>query len=164
MLTVNNPRLLDLKRRYRGHPAAAATAWNDARVSARVDLRFFRGDTEFVYQRRGNTHPAQYAWAADYVGAHDHLGLLDRLNEDGRFGAYLYEVAGRTVSRDLLDSVLEINALDRRFGLTSIEAPVILDIGAGYGRLAERMCAAFPEATYYRTDAVATPRSCLSSD
>lgn len=152
-LTPANPRLQELNDAYRGHPATVPTAWNADHVSERVDLVHFRGDTEFVYQKRGHTHPAQYAWTAEYVAAHDRLGLLDRLSEDGAFGAFTFDVGGRTISRDLLDSVLEINALHDHFDLG--DAPVVLDVGAGYGRLAERMCVAFPDAVYLCTDAIA---------
>ena len=44
-----------------------------------------------------------------------------------------------TVSRDLLESVNEINFLDRKLGVLSKAPFHILDIGAGYGRLAHRM-------------------------
>jgi SAM-dependent methyltransferase len=43
------------------------------------------------------------------------------------------------ISRDLLDSVAEIYALESRVGLLSKRQWRILDIGAGYGRLAHRM-------------------------
>ena len=81
---------------------------------------------------------------------------MKKLVEDGAFGAITFEIAGRTVSRDLLDSILEINFLDRHLGIASRDDFSILDIGAGYGRLAHRMLSAFPSWSKYRsTDVVA---------
>jgi hypothetical protein len=58
--------------------------------------------------------------------------------------------------RDLLDSVNEISFLDREFGLFDASSGLnILDIGAGYGRLAHRMCEAdVPLRQYMCVDAV----------
>ena len=59
------------------------------------------------------------------------------------------------VSRDLLDSINEIYFLLRRAPLLSGEDVSVLDIGAGYGRLAHRMLTAVPNITrYYCVDAV----------
>ena len=81
-LSATNPHLIDLERRYRGHPAAARSGWSDLRLAGQVDLCYFRGDSQYLYQRRG-TPEAAYALAADYAARHGVLGLLDRLDEDG---------------------------------------------------------------------------------
>ena len=109
-LHAGNPRLAALRARYRGHPAAAHTGWSDLRLEGQLELTWFRGDSQYLYQGRG-TPEAAYALSANYVARHDRLGLLDALDEDGAFGALTFEVEGRRVSRDLLDSVLEIGAL-----------------------------------------------------
>jgi hypothetical protein len=92
------------------------------------------------------------------VESRDRLGLLKRLEEDGLFGAWTFSYGTRPpVSRDLLDSVNEINYLDAQMGLGSIENLRVLDIGAGYGRLAHRMSTALPNlAAYDCIDGVAT--------
>jgi hypothetical protein len=101
-------------------------------------------------------HERAYLLAAYYVFANDPLGLIDTLTEDGAFGAITYEIAGRILSRDLLDSILEINFLDRHLRIGSRADVSILDIGAGYGRLAHRMLSAFPAMSrYHCTDAIA---------
>jgi hypothetical protein len=77
---------------------------------------------------------------ARYVESVDRLGLLKKLGDDDAFGNYLVRANGcRAVSRDLLDSVLEINFLNQNLNLSRLQNPVILDIGAGYGRLAHRL-------------------------
>jgi putative sugar O-methyltransferase len=86
----------------------------------------------------------------------DRLGLLDKLTEDENFGNFVFSIAGRQVSRDLLDSVAEIYFLDRHLGLGSRVGFRVLDVGAGYGRLAHRMVSAIGGVErYYCTDAVA---------
>ena len=148
-----NPRLIDLAQRYRGHPAAARSGWSDLRLAGQVDLCYFRGDSQYLYQRRG-TPEAAYALSADYVARHGALGLLDRLDEDGAFGAVTFEIDGRRVSRDLLDSALEIEALAGWLGADRLAAARVLDVGAGYGRFAHRLCGWSPAARVVATDAV----------
>jgi len=79
------------------------------------------------------------------------------LVEDDYFGNFVFQIGGKTISRDLLDSILEIYFLDRHLGLASAENHrTILDVGAGYGRLAHRLVSALSGAQRYLcTDAVA---------
>jgi SAM-dependent methyltransferase len=78
------------------------------------------------------------------VAGRDGLGLLDRLEEDGLFGCWTFSYPGHPrVSRDLLESVNELNYLDRELGLAARTRFSVLDVGAGYGRLAHRAVAAF---------------------
>jgi SAM-dependent methyltransferase len=82
-------------------------------------------------------------------------GLIDLLGEDGGFGAVTFAIDGRPVSRDLLDSVREIQFLRRHTALGTGRAR-ILDIGAGYGRLAWRLeQASGEEVEIFATDAFA---------
>ncbi len=152
-LTPNNPRLQQLEELYAKADASvtAPAAWDHDHVPPE-DIKYFRGDNAYVYQV-GDLGEVNYVVTALYVRTKDSLGLLEKLTEDGAFGAHTFEVDGKTVSRDLLDSVLEINFLDRHLGLS--RRPVsILDIGAGYGRLAHRMAETFPNVRYFCTDAV----------
>ena len=84
--------------------------------------------------------------AARHLQQIDHLGLLSKLTEDGLFGAYTFRVDDdRVVSRDLLDSIAEIYFLVEELGLERLSGARVLDIGAGYGRLAHRLTMALPE-------------------
>jgi hypothetical protein len=152
-LTTNNPRLQTLKEFYSKADALVTTpvVWNDSNFSAE-DLKYFRGDNAYVYQVR-NLGEVNYVVTGLYVKTKDTLGLLEKLTEDGAFGAHTFEVDGKVVSRDLLDSVLEINFLNQHLEL-SRQSVTILDIGAGYGRLAHRMAGSFPSVRYICTDAV----------
>lgn len=158
-LKPDNPRLINLKQRYSMFHADVTTpsVWRDVHVSAE-DVAYFRGDNAWVWQVRGkNSNVLAYAISFYYLKSVDRLGLLDRLTEDENFGSFVFSIAGHQVSRDLLDSIAEIYFLDRNLGLGSREAGFrVLDIGAGYGRLAHRMVNALScVERYYCTDAVA---------
>ncbi len=61
------------------------------------------------------------------------------------------------LSRDLLDSVNELSFLDEHLEISNGRIKRVLDIGAGYGRLAHRALSAFPKLDhFYCTDGVAT--------
>lgn len=156
-LQPGNPRLEELKARYArvSTDATAPLHWTDSYVTAEEILRF-RGDNAYVWQLRGDNMTAgAYALAAYYIESIDRLGLMDRLEEDGQFGACTFEIGGRRVSRDLLDSIIEIYFLEKHLGLSTRPDFTVLDIGAGYGRLAHRMLAALPNiSSYLCTDAV----------
>jgi hypothetical protein len=153
-LRYDNPYLEELRRRYSQHPAGDHIQWDGAAVEADVALPFFRADNMYVFQSRRYPPSAMYATAA-YVTQIDRLGLLDILQEDELFGAEVFDFHGKLVSRDLLDSIIEINFLDRYLGFSSGRTATVLDIGAGYGRLAHRMTSAFSNLeTYYCVDAV----------
>lgn len=153
ILRRDNPRLQELLARYRDHPAAPVM-WSQDFLADQLDLTAFRGDNAYLWQVRKRTEAAQYALTSHYLERHDELGLLDKLTEDGLFGAYTFDVDGRIVSRDLLDSVVELSYLHERIDLDR-EGVRILDIGAGYGRLAYRASQAFPAVELVCTDAVA---------
>jgi hypothetical protein len=120
------------------------------------DITYFRSENAYVWQVRGiNSHVMGYAMAAYYALSIDKYNLFSILKEDGAFGCITFDIGGRKVSRDLLDSIIEIDFLDRHLGLMGSRALTILDIGAGYGRLAHRMTTAVPGLTeYICTDAV----------
>lgn len=152
-LRPDNPRLLELIMRYRRHPAAARSVWSDDLIEGEVDLRYFRGDNAYVWQHRLGTQACNYAITTLYLREHDPMQLLERLDEDGLFGADVHDMDGLIVSRDLLDSVTELTFLEEHLSLSKRRGATVLDIGAGYGRLAHRATAAF-DLTYLCTDGV----------
>jgi hypothetical protein len=155
-LRPDHPRLLELERAYAAFEPRVTTplVWKRGHVS-RYDLRYFRGDNAYVWQVRDGARELNYALTAYYVKTIDALGLLDRLQEDELFGVHAFMVGGKKVSRDLLDSIVEINFLERHLALASRPGLNVLDIGAGYGRLAHRMVSAFPGiGAYFCADAV----------
>jgi hypothetical protein len=153
-LRADHPLLKELRLRYASHPANDHVQWNAAALDAQLNLKAFRSDNIYMYQSRRYPPLAFYATAA-YVLQVDQLGLLRKLEEDGSFGAEVFDFHGHMVSRDLLDSIIEINFLERHLALSQWPGLKVLDIGAGYGRLAHRMGTAFSNLRkYYCVDAV----------
>lgn len=146
-LRYDNPRLLECKKRYEGHPATRHSVWKPERLHVDLNLASFREDNAFMWQSRqaGGDLLVAYVLATCYAKEIDALGLLDKLDEDGLFGALTFTMGhGKSVSRDLLDSVFEINFLERHIKLSQMPSISVLDIGAGYGRLAYRLVKSLP--------------------
>jgi putative sugar O-methyltransferase len=162
-LRWDNPRLAELRRRYEDHPASNHSVWSRQYLSTELKLDQFRGDNAYVHQSRSATE-ASYILTAHYVQSIDQLGLLDRLGDDNLFGNYLVNFNDKMlVSRELLDAVLEINFLHDKLGLAGLDNPVVLDVGAGYGRLAHRLVQSIPQLeTVLCTDAI--PESTFLSE
>ena len=147
----DNARLTELKARYLLSSTAAKkhSTWSKKHVNS-IDLQFFRGDNPYVWQHQDKNTEINYFLTSYYVQSIDSLGLLRELQEDGLFGAYTYDFKGElTVSRDLLDSIVEIYFLERSLEISRSPGINLLDIGAGYGRLAHRMVAALPNLGKY---------------
>jgi hypothetical protein len=161
-LRRDNPALLDLRKRYAasGLPVVTpSTWWNQDRLSSYLDFAYFRGDNAYVYAYREQgdlVSRARFFLYARYIQQRDPRGLLSSLKEDGAFGCWTYDYDGLpTVSRDLLDSINEIYFLDRHYDVFNRPNLRILDIGAGYGRMADRMLNALPNiSSYYCTDGI----------
>lgn len=154
----DNPQLMDLRRRYASFDRNVTTplVWTDDTVTA-DDIKYFRGDNAYIWQLRGKSlNAGGYALTTYYVKAIDELGLLDKLDEDEQFGNFTFQIDGRLVSLDLLDSIIEILFLEKHLSLSTRHNLTVLDIGAGYGRLAHRMTSALPNIhSYLCTDAYA---------
>lgn len=153
-LRVDNPELLDLQRRYArvGELLGAPTIWQEGHVKP-LDLLFFRGDNAYVWQFQDGNRPETYLLT--YLFQKERAGdLFDRLREDRAYGVFTFPAGehDRLLSRDLLDSINEILFLQRH-GLLA-PGTEILDIGAGYGRLAARLTAAFADVRVWCIDPV----------
>jgi hypothetical protein len=145
-LTPDNPRLAGLRSRYRALdcPAVHHSLWTDERT-ALINLKYFRGNNPYVYQFEDQNTEVSYHLTAYYLKSIDTLNLLGRLHEDGAFGCYTFECDRHLlVSRDLLDSVCEILFLEESMRISTIPNLKMLDIGAGYGRLAYRLALSLP--------------------
>jgi hypothetical protein len=157
-LSPNCPRLKELRNRYAHHPAARHSLWSASYLSKELNLKEFRGDNAYVYQKR-YACDAAYALTTQYLrwAQNDELGLIEKLGDDALFGNYLVNYDDELfVSRDLLDSILEINFLNRQLNLVGQTELRMLDIGAGYGRFAHRAVESIPNLQQILcTDAVA---------
>ena len=154
-LTRNNPALVDLKKRYASVtnvPHSFWASWED-----KVNLLKFRGENDYVSQAYHRKTERRYEMSCAYVETTDQLGLFDGFTEDQLFGVKTWEfIPGKLVSRDLLDSVLEITFAKEAMGLDLKDNIRLLDIGAGYGRFAHRFTTAFKNSSVTCIDAVAT--------
>jgi len=157
-LRQDNPHLINLQKRYAKFDKSimAPLVWTDDQVTA-DDIKYFRGDNAYVWQLRGqNMSAINYALTTYYVKSIDSLHLLEKLEEDKQFGVFTFPIDNKIISRDLLDSIIEIGFLEKHLKVSSWGNLNVLDIGAGYGRLAHRMTSALSNIGTYRcTDAVA---------
>lgn len=154
-LARENPKLKELKERYSRFtkwPHSSWSSWED-----KVDLLRFRGENDYLSQAYFRDTQTRYELTTAYVELTDRMGLLGALTEDNLFGVKLWEVLpDKPVTRDLLDSIIEINFLKETLGLDAARPVRVLDIGAGYGRFAHRFTSAFPDGHVTCIDAVAT--------
>lgn len=147
ILQPDNLDLLELDRRYRTFPSPVCrhSVWGSVLSSSADDLQYFRGESAYMwlYRSMGDVRRRYYLYA-QYVRSLDHNGLMgSRLDEDGAFGCFTYQYERLPrVSRDLLDSINELYFLERQCGVLTRKGLRVLDVGAGYGRLAHRMLAA----------------------
>ena len=153
-LRDDNPRLQELRDAYARLelPVLAPSRWHGDAVESFLDLRYFRGETLFYwhYRELRRVSALKYFVLVRYVRERDPGDLLGRLGEDGAFGCWTFEYPGYgRFSRDLLESVLEISFLERELGLSGRDRFSVLDIGAGYGRLAHRMTQAYDQLVDY---------------
>jgi hypothetical protein len=154
-LNSSNPYLVDLTKRYEALGRFEHSTWK--KHVRRIDLHRFRGEGDYLSQLRHGTRRSKYLVSAAYAEGVDDWGMLRTLKEDSLFGALTFRLADDVVlSRDLIDSVLEIDFLRRCLSLARDGAYTGLDIGAGYGRFAHRFCTMFPKSYMYCIDGVAT--------
>ncbi len=158
-LSRDNPHLLLLKGEYLAFNKNQIneSQWNDAFCEAQINFPYFRGDNAYIWQLRNNNLKSNYDLSAKYILSNDRLGLLNKTKEDGAFGVFTYFTeAGILASRDLLDSITELYFLENILGISKKGKIKIIDIGAGYGRLAHRAIECFDNIeTFYCTDAIA---------
>lgn len=126
--------------------------------SPKIDLSNFRSDNHFLWQTR-LYNKANYYLSYQEALKVDVLNVFSKSLEDAEWGAECFRFNEILVSRDLLDSVFEINFLSKNLELGHHSKFKVLDIGAGYGRLGKRLLDVFSGAEYFATDAVAISQS-----
>jgi len=98
---------------------------------------------------------AYYARAYRETLANDRLGLLPEFAEDAALGIMRFRLAGgEVVSQDQVISAFDLGLLAGWVGFGRGDAPLLIDVGAGYGRLTHRFLQAFPSAHAMALDAV----------
>jgi len=117
-----------------------------------VNLKAFRGDNAFVWQTRG-APLSNFVVSALWAERKDSHQLLRNTHEDGAFGVECLQILNRLWSRDLIDSLLEMNFLLDH--IPTLEGKTVVDVGAGYGRLLTRMADVTESTRLYGVDGVA---------
>jgi len=154
-LSRSNPVLVDLKRRYAAAGGPEHSFWSF--WEAKVDLCKFRGESDYLSQAYFKDTLKRYELTSIYVEMIDTDGWLRRLSEDRLFGVKIWSVLpGVPVTRDLLDSIIELHFLKEELGWKETDRLRVLDIGAGYGRFAHRLVHLFPLGQVDCIDAIAT--------
>lgn len=138
-LHSKNPRLIQLKSDYQKFLAKnfKKGLWTENYLK-NEDLLFFRGDNPYVYQKRGNqlsifAYLITYFWFKSKDKAND----LFFFKEEISFGIYNFVIDEKNITRDLLDSFNEIEFLKENVFKNHENKVKVLEIGAGYGRLAK---------------------------
>jgi len=154
-LSPSNPVLLELKERYAALDGPEHSFWGS--WEAKVDLLRFRGESDYLSQAYFRDTLRRYELTSVYVEMIDTDGWLRCLTEDRRFGVKVWDVLpGVLVTRDLLDSIIELRFLKEALGWQEGDDPRVLDIGAGYGRFAHRFVHVAPRGRIDCIDAIAT--------
>jgi SAM-dependent methyltransferase len=156
-LEERSERLMSLRTAYErfGCPACNPGIWQKEYIKRDLPFSAFRDDCAFVWQRRENA-PANYILSAEYLLKGKYRELFLKLEDDGLFGAQFVQTEdGLMITRDRIDSTIEIAFIDELFSISKRRQFSILDIGAGYGRLGVRMVNAFDSVTVTCADAVA---------
>lgn len=110
----------------------------------------FRQSNAYIWQSEADLQTyTDYYYTIKNIDADD---LLDKTKEDQSYGVISYKVNNTIISRDLLDSILEIYFLKNN--IKNFEQKIFLEIGAGYGRLCKRFYDCFPNIEYYIVDAI----------
>lgn len=133
--------------------------WNKKHLDS-FDVMKFRGDNVYVWQTRV-FQEIHFFVSYLYTRKVDKLGLHNKLIETGSFGAETFSFDGKLVSRDLIDSIIEINYLEEKLQISKAKDFRILDIGAGYGRFAKRIQEGFSNIQVSCIDAIPLS-TCLS--
>lgn len=112
----------------------------------------FRGETDYVWQTRLGDGKEEYIQYYKQLKKIDKLNLFLKTKENGSHGCKTWEVENILISRDLLDSIIEIYFLQKNFD--NLDKLNILEIGGGYGRLCKRYSDCFPNSKFYITDGI----------
>ena len=152
LLNVNNPDYTEIYDRY-FKVKSDHSFWIDWFDDS--DFKNFKGENVFVTQLAGlRSIKKAYENTVSYAIKIDELGLMGIFDEDRKFGVESVKIGKESFSRDRVDSVIEINYFSRLMGITSESELRLVDIGAGYGRLASRVLQAFPNAYVFCGDVV----------
>ena len=148
-LGIRDPQVLSLARWLVRHPHPAI-------VSARVeDWRGFETQDRtnpLSLRRRRWLYEMAVAALWEVARDRDRLGLLAELEEPELGLPVTVRYRGRRISQDLANSAMELYPIAEAQGSDRPGSAGVLELGAGYGRLAWLFLAAFPGLRYFIVD------------
>jgi 16S rRNA G1207 methylase RsmC len=124
--------------------------WQSWANNVREALPNFRAELIYLAQLSGTTKPEHYQNTVDYIRDVQEFKAL--LGDDDSYGNLQVMTSAGLVSRDLIDSIMEIRFLEQNNVINGEMG--ILDIGAGYGRFAHRITTLYDNITVVCVDAV----------
>lgn len=141
--------LVELEREYENHSLGKLGYWQQWQNSVKDKLPLFAGEYVYLSQHYENTEYGRVAsWLSKRTGfslSHKHR------TTDCQYGAQAVGTALGQATRAWLESQVELEFIQR---FVRLDGSVVLDIGAGYGRLAVAISEAEPLADVYCVDAV----------
>lgn len=149
LLGVRDPQVRSLARWLVRHPrprilTARLGEWSGFESQSRVN--------PFKDVRRRWLYQLAVASLWEFARARDRLRLLDELEEPALGRPVVVRYRGRNISQDLGNSTLEFYAIAEAMGREDPGPNGVLELGAGYGRLAWLYLAAFPHVRYLIVD------------
>jgi putative sugar O-methyltransferase len=109
-----------------------------------------RNPLRFRHRRAGYAAFVAMLW--EHARRRDTRGLLDRLEEPELGHPLVVRHRGRRISQDLCNSVLEATSVLDAIPGGAVGGNGVLELGAGYGRLAWVFLEAFPDLRYFVVD------------
>jgi putative sugar O-methyltransferase len=129
------------------------TVWKQDSIYIQKSFNLnFRGENAYVWQEQLGDNKQTYIDYYKIIKSIDTDNLLSKTYECGSYGCQSYDFDNIKISRDLLDSILEIYFLKSFF--SNLNELSLLEIGGGYGRLCKRYLDCLPDSKYYITDAI----------
>ena len=126
------------------HWAAQPGNWPIQAITQSADTPVLGGIDDFQGQNPFTTHPGYFAFYCFFVGllwhyaaGRDESGLFERLEEPTLGNPLPVRLDGKLISQDLANSLIELCEVRALMKLASLPVESrIIEIGAGYGRLA----------------------------
>ena len=129
------------------------TVWNSDSSYIKNSFNMnFRGENAYVWQCQLGDNKNIYIEYYKNLKIIDKEYFFKKTIEDGSYGCITFNIDDILISRDLLDSIIEIYFLHRHF--PNLQKMTLLEIGGGYGRLCKRFTDCFPSSNYFITDAI----------
>jgi hypothetical protein len=151
VLRADHPLLAEYTSRYRGHPAATSSQWSPDYIRSSIDMQQFGAPAATCGSSGATMHIATASPPTSRASTTS-WGCSSGSTRTAS-SAETYDIDGARIGRDLLDSITELNFLDEELDISRRDF-TILDIGAGYGRLAHRATTAFANVDYLCTDVI----------